>query len=338
VKTIWGKYRHNKLAVFGILYILFCLIISIGGYLFTPDKSTATKEQHVEIGKKKPMYKAWFLLESEPNKSSLKELFITGRQTENSLYLYDNSGDTSFVNMLVANPLLAQGDAKVISKRYWLGTDVYGRDVLSRILLGTRISLSVGLISVMISLVLGVSLGLAAGYFRGWVDNAVMWLINVIWSLPTLLLVIAITFALGKGFWQIFVAVGLTMWVELARIVRGQVFSLRETEYVQAAKMLGYSNIRIMFRHILPNCVGPIVVICAANFASAILLEAGLSFLGLGVQPPFPSWGQMLSENADYIYGGAAHLAIIPGVVIMLLVMSFNFVGNGLRDTLDVKL
>ncbi|MFT5511907.1 MAG: ABC-type dipeptide/oligopeptide/nickel transport system permease subunit [Bacteroidia bacterium] len=338
MKSFWKKYRQNKLALLGLWFIIACLVISIGGYIFTPDKSTSCNEMHVEIDLKKPRYKAWFLKDTVEQTAKFKQYLWTGRRPSNHLYLYDNNGDTSAVNMLVAQPAIENGTREVVSQRFCLGTDVFGRDVLSRIILGTRISLSVGLISVLISLVLGVSLGLAAGYYRGWVDTVVMWLINVIWSLPTLLLVIAITFALGKGFWQIFVAVGITLWVELARIVRGQVFSLRETEYVQAAKMLGYSNIRIMFRHILPNCIGPIVVICAANFASAILLEAGLSFLGLGVQPPFPSWGQMLSENADYIALGAAHLAIAPGIVIMLLVMSFNFVGNGLRDALDVQL
>ncbi len=335
LKEFWQKYKQNGLAVFGLIFICLCAIIALGGYLFTPDKTTSANEMHIEMDRKSPNYVAHFLTDTIKQSSSINKVLVTGYQPLNHLYLYDDNGDTSSVNMLIA---LNSDPSRIEQKRFLLGTDVYGRDVLSRILLGTRVSLSVGLISVLISLILGVSLGLAAGYYRGKVDAIVMWLINVIWSLPTLLLVIAITFALGKGFWQIFVAVGLTMWVELARIVRGQVFSLREQEYIQAARILGYSNARIMFRHILPNCVGPIVVICAANFASAILLEAGLSFLGLGVQPPFPSWGQMLSENADYIALGAAHLAIAPGIAIMLLVMSFNFVGNGLRDALDVKL
>lgn len=287
---------------------------------------------------KKPGYKAWFLSDTSPVQKGVAELFFTGTESDQKVFLHDNQGDTAYASWLKHSATFKENSNRLVSKRYVLGTDVFGRDVFSRLVLGTRVSLSVGVISVFISLVLGILLGLAAGYYRGWVDNVVMWLINVIWSLPTLLLVIAITFALGKGFWQIFLAVGLTMWVELARIVRGQVFSLREMEYIQAAKMLGFSDFRIMLKHILPNCLGPIVVICAANFASAILLEAGLSFLGLGVQPPFPSWGQMLNENYTYIAFGAAHLALAPGIAIMLLVMSFNFVGNGLRDALDVKL
>jgi peptide/nickel transport system permease protein len=224
------------------------------------------------------------------------------------------------------------------SRRYLLGTDKFGRDVLSQLMIGARVSLSVGFISVFISLIIGITLGALAGFFRGWLDNLIIWFINVVWSIPTLLLVIAITFALGKGFWQVFVAVGLTMWVEVARVVRGQILSVREKEFVEAGKALGFSNFRIISKHILPNIMGPVIVISAANFAAAILIEAGLSFLGIGVQPPMPSWGTIIKENYPYIILDSAHLAILPGVAIMLLVLAFMIIGNGLRDALDVKI
>jgi len=228
-------------------------------------------------------------------------------------------------------------DDYIISRRFLLGTDRFGRDLLSRLLIGTRVSLSVGFISVFISLVIGIFLGALGGYFRGGVDDIIVWFINVIWSIPTLLLVIAITFALGKGFWQVFVAVGLTMWVEVARVVRGQILSVREKEYVEAGKALGFSNFRIIFRHILPNVLSPVIVISAANFAAAILIEAGLSFLGIGVQPPMPSWGSMIKENYAYIILDSAYLAILPGIAIVLMVLAFMIIGNALRDALDVK-
>ena len=226
----------------------------------------------------------------------------------------------------------------LINKRFILGTDRYGRDVLSQLIIGTRVSLSVGFISVLISLVIGILLGALSGFFKGWLDNLIVWFINVVWSIPTLLLVIAITFALGKGFWQVFIAVGLTMWVEVARVVRGQILSIREKEFVEAGRALGFKNSRIIFRHILPNVMGAVIVISAANFASAILMESGLSFLGIGVQPPMPSWGMMIKENYGYIILDAAYLAILPGLAIMVVVLAFMIMGNGLRDALDVKI
>ncbi|HEX8459978.1 MAG TPA: ABC transporter permease, partial [Segetibacter sp.] len=225
----------------------------------------------------------------------------------------------------------------IVTKQFLLGSDRFGRDILSRLIVGTRVSLGVGLIAVTISVILGIFLGSLAGYFRGKTDDIIMWFINVIWSIPTLLLVFALTLLLGKGFWQVFIAVGLTMWVNVARLVRGQVIAVRELEYIEATRALGYSHARTIFFHILPNILGPVMVIAASNFASAIVIEAGLSFLGVGVQPPQPSWGLMIKENYNFIITHNPVLAIAPGIAIMILVLAFNLLGNGLRDALNVR-
>jgi len=195
----------------------------------------------------------------------------------------------------------------------------------------------VGLVTVILSLIIGVFLGAIAGYFGGRTDNIIMWLVNVVWSIPTLLLVFAITLLLGKGFWQVFIAIGLTTWVNVARLIRGQVLAIKQLEYIEAGKALGFSAARIIIRHILPNVAGPVIVIAASNFATAIVIEAGLSFLGVGVQPPQPSWGLMIKENYNFIITQNPMLALAPGFAIMLLVLAFNMVGNGLRDALQVK-
>ncbi|PJJ80534.1 ABC transporter permease [Mucilaginibacter auburnensis] len=225
----------------------------------------------------------------------------------------------------------------ITQKTFLLGSDLYGRDILSRLILGARISLSVGIMAVVISLLVGVTIGALAGYFGGWVDNVLSWLMNILWSLPALLLVLAISFALGKGLWQIYIAVGLSMWVEVARLVRGQVISLKQTEYIEAVRALGFGNTRIIIRHILPNISGPVMVMASSNFASAILLEAGLSFLGFGAQPPTPTWGGMIREHYGYIIMDAAYLSVVPGLAIMLIVYAFNLVTVALRDAFDIK-
>jgi peptide/nickel transport system permease protein len=224
----------------------------------------------------------------------------------------------------------------IVEKTYLLGTDKQGRDMLSRLMAGTIVSLSVGLIAVLISLIIGLFFGAIAGYFRGWIDDLIMWFINLVWSIPGLLLVISLTLIIGKGFTTIFFAVGLTMWVELARIVRGQILSIREKEFIIASRALGYSNFRIIWRHIFPNILGPVIVICASNFAAAILIEAGLSFLGIGVQIPMPSWGFMIEQHKGLIMDAdKAYLALLPGLAIIILVFAFMTLGNGLRDALD---
>ncbi len=225
----------------------------------------------------------------------------------------------------------------ISEKTFLFGTDKYGRDLLSRILVGARISFFIGFVAVFISLFIGVFMGSVAGYFGGKIDTLIMWFINVTWSIPTLLLVIAITLTLGKGFWQVFIAVGLTMWVEVARVVRGQIISAKEMQYVTAAKALGFNHFRIITKHILPNIMAPVIVISAANFAAAILIESGLSFLGIGAQPPMASWGAMIKDHYNYIILGKPYLALIPGLCIMILVMAFMLIGNAFRDALDVK-
>lgn len=249
-----------------------------------------------------------------------------GLQKEYSLSIFPNASSVEEI----PNKYISE-------KKFLLGTDKYGRDLLSRMLIGIRISLAIGFVAVFISLVIGITLGAIAGYFGGKVDAAIMWLINVTWSIPTLLLVIAITLALGKGFWQVFIAVGLTMWVEVARVVRGQVMGVKQMQYVTAARALGFNDFRIIVKHILPNSMAPVIIISAANFAGAILIESGLSFLGIGAQPPMPSWGGIIKDHYAYIILGKPYLALIPGLAIMSLVTAFMLIGNALRDAMDVR-
>lgn len=225
------------------------------------------------------------------------------------------------------------------TRTYHLGTDKAGRDILSRLLLGTRVSLSIGFVAVLISLFVGIIMGSLAGFFGGKIDDFIMWIMTIVWSIPGIMLVIAISLALqSKGVWVAFVAVGLTMWVDVARVVRGQIMSIKEKMYIESARALGFRSIRIIFFHILPNTLGTLIVIGNTNFASAILLEAGLSFLGLGVKAPTPSWGMMIRDGYTVIGSeGSWGLVLFPSLFIMLTVLAFYLLGNGLRDAYDPK-
>lgn len=343
------KFKQNKLGLLSFWYIIFCGCIAVFCYALSPDNSSNANQMHLEIHSKKPGFKTTLLEIPTKSKQSFLNFLLFGdatpalevpiesyRITENALLvttLADKFSEKSYALNLFTAPV----ETYIKEKTYYFGTDRYGRDLLSRMLIGTRISFFIGFIAVFISLVIGISTGALAGYFGGKTDAVIMWIINVTWSIPTLLLVIAITLALGKGFWQVFIAVGLTMWVEVARVVRGQMISAKEMQYVEAAKALGFSNLRIIFKHILPNIMAPIIVISAANFAGAILIESGLSFLGIGAQPPTPSWGGIIKDHFNYIILGKPFLAVIPGLAIMSLVMAFMLTGNTLRDALDVK-
>lgn len=353
-KLALQKFKKNFWGVFSFYFIVFVGLVSVFAYLFAPDNSRHANQMHVSIHSKAPGFSVTLLvLPSQfKNEQGFFDKVFFGKNnttTEIPISQYSISGNTINYTEYASDNLKGIEKAYIIKdsnikpetlitqKTFYLGTDKYGRDLLSRILVGARISFFIGFVAVFISLFIGVFMGSVAGYFGGKVDAFIMWIINVTWSIPTLLLVIAITLALGKGFWQVFIAVGLTMWVEVARVVRGQIISAKEMQYVTAARALGFNNFRIITKHILPNIMAPVIVICAANFAAAILIESGLSFLGIGAQPPMASWGAMIKDHYNYIILGKPYLAIIPGLCIMLLVMAFMLIGNALRDALDVK-
>ena len=353
------KFKKNFWGVFSFWFIVALIFISVFAYVFAPDHSENANQMHLSIHSKSPGFEVKMLSiplnEKQENKLSYyffgfpnntTEIPIINFQVNNNTLIYTEfSDDTTLAQTkeigLAKFPgftsIKEVAEQNIKTQKFYLGTDKYGRDLLSRMIIGSRISLSIGFIAVFISLIVGIFFGALGGYFGGKVDAFVMWLVNIIWSIPTLLLVIAITLTLGKGFWQVFVAVGLTMWVEVARVVRGQVISLKEMQYITAAKALGFGHFRIIFNHILPNIMAPVIVISAANFASAILVESGLSFLGLGAQPPIPSWGGMIKDHYSYIILGKPYLAVVPGLAIMFLTLAFMMVGNALRDALDVK-
>jgi len=368
-KKVWLKFKRNKFALGGLAFILLLMLMGVLGYLIMPDDSPNANTMHLQLTNKKPGRSFQFLIISKNPKiqkvnffekmlygqeSDFKSIPITSyRIANNDVYVREYIGDdekaeetkynlrdlcsTCGPNSKLGTPEMLFVKNNIYKQTFLLGTDIYGRDLLSRLILGIRVSLSVGLMAVLISLFIGVSLGAIAGYFGGRVDAAISWFMNVVWSLPSLLLVIAISFALGKGFWQIFIAVGLSTWVDVARLVRGQVMALKEVEFVEAARALGFSTSRTIIKHILPNIAGPILVVASSNFASAILLETGLSFLGFGAQPPMPSWGSMIKEHYGYIIMDAAYLAVLPGLAIMFTVYAFNVLAIGLRDAFDVK-
>ena len=353
------KFKKNFWGVFSFWFIVLLIFVSLFAYVFAPDHSQNANQMHLSIHSKSPGFEVQMLSiplqEKESNKLSYYFFGFPNTTTEIPVIKYEVKGNKLIYTEFSDDATLAQTKEigldkfkgyksitevtkqNIKTQKFLLGTDKYGRDLLSRMLVGSRISLSIGFIAVFISLIVGIFFGALGGYFGGKTDAFVMWLVNIIWSIPTLLLVIAITLTLGKGFWQVFVAVGLTMWVEVARVVRGQVISLKEMQYITAAKALGFGHFRIIFNHILPNIMAPVIVISAANFASAILVESGLSFLGLGAQPPIPSWGGMIKDHYSYIILGKPYLAVVPGLAIMFLTLAFMMVGNALRDALDVK-
>lgn len=358
--SIIKKLFKKKAAIAALIVIFVAILLAIFAYPIVPDKTPDANNMVVELSARPSGYKQQFLrvpkalketppsyivqvftgfpdafqyvpinsFEIKDNKEVLVNHYIDEGLSDTLSYTFEQLGINNRDELIKQN---------IIYKRFWLGTDRYGRDILSRLIVGARVSMAVGIVSVILSISIGIFLGVIAGWYRGWVDNVIMWLINILWSIPTLLLVFAITLTLGKGFWEIFIAIGLTSWVSAARLIRGQVLQIKELDYITAARTTGASDFRILYKHVLPNISGPIIVIAAANFATAILTEASLSFLGIGVQPPTPSWGLMIKEHYNFLIAGNPMPALIPGFAIMILVFAFNILGNALRDAIDVR-
>ncbi len=266
--------------------------------------------------------------------------------SRNQLAMCAGAVVTVLVLMAVLAPLLAPWDPnrpdtkKILippSSKHWLGTDPLGRDVLSRVLYGSRISLSVGFVSVGIAALIGVLLGAAAGYHGGIVDNVVMRLVDLMLVFPRFFLLLAVLAFLKPSIWTIMTVIGLTGWMGVARLVRAEFLTLREREFVIWSESVGAGALRIIFRHILPNAIAPILVAMTLGIPAAILTEAGLSFLGLGVQPPYATWGNILNDGRDYIEI-AWWMTLYPGLAILITVLSYNLMGEGIRDALDPRL
>lgn len=359
-QKIIEKLRRNFPAVAGLIVIGLSIFTAIFAYVIVPDNTPNANEQFPSLALQAPGFSVQMLVLKKENQNSSSFLngFFNGKEriyelipiqnctsTNNetiTITKYNPYNESGFKENIPSSSVYKKNGVPVIKiKQFILGTDNLGRDVFSRLIVGARVSLIVGFIAVLVATLVGIFIGSIAGFYRGWVDKLVMWKLSVFWSIPTLLLAMALYIGLkdffASSYLIIITAIGLTMWVEMARVVRGQIFALREIQFVEAAHSLGFSDFRVMFRHIVPNLIGPIVVIMSSNFANAILIEAGLSFLGLGIQPPSPSWGGMLSEFKDMVGTNLSYLAIFPGFLIMLLVLSFNLVGNGLRDAIDIK-
>lgn len=332
---VWKRLKKNKGAVVAMIVLAIMILSALAAPFITPfDPTTQILEYSVKPAgfQGTVFYKVNPSDPTTPSIIAVKDYLLRG----DSVFYRDPAGEAYTISR---STLRGSTENEFVGHpTFLLGTDRFGRDIFTRLIYGMRVSLSVGLISESIALIIGIFLGALAGYYRGRVDDGIMWLVNVVWSFPTILLVVAFSVLLGKGYWQTFVAIGISSWVDIARIVRGQFFTIREQEYIEATRALGYGTFRTMFRHMLPNAIGPIIVLSSAGFATAIIAEASLSFIGLGVQPPTPSWGQMIKDGYGYIALGTNWgMTVFPSIAMAIGVLVLNVFGDGLRDAFDPK-
>ncbi len=325
--TVWHRFRNNHLAMTGLVIAIILGLIALGAPILANDRPLIVYQKGSFIFP--------FLTDSNPD-NNWKYL----RKHKDPLAIFQRLEEGWILWAPVPYSPTEHDLMEILSppsKKHWFGTDDRGRDVLSRMIYGARISLSVGFVAVGIAAIVGIVLGGVAGYFGGFVDMVVNRLIEVLLTIPTFFLIIAVITFLPPSIYNIMVVIGLTGWTGIARFVRAEFFKLKELDFVLALKALGASHWRIIFFHMLPNAMAPVIVAIVFGIAGAILTESGLSFLGFGVPPPTPSWGDILSQSRDYVEF-AWWLTLFPGFAIFITITAYNLIGEGLRDAMDPKL
>ena len=315
----WRRLRRNPLSLGGLVIIAFLFVVSFLSPVLANNKPIALKKDGRWFFPSVFRYKEFSAL------TNFKTMQAETKIMPPVPWAYDESDED-----IVENPAPP-------SRAHWMGTDPIGRDLLSRVIHGTGVSLKVGFLSVGISLFIGIIVGSLAGFYGGWIDMIFSRIIEVMQCFPTFFLILTVIAFVGPSIWKVMVVIGVTTWTGLARMVRGEFLALRDREFVLAARVLGASDARIIFRHVLPNALAPVFVSATLGVASAILVESTLSYLGLGVQPPDPSWGNLISEGQQYIRS-CWWLSIFPGSMILVTVLSYNLFGEGLRDALDPRM
>lgn len=326
------KFRKHRLAFIAFHILILIVLTAVFANVLSPHPPD---RQILEFSSQGILFSPNVIYIKEANGIVIIPVKQLKEDTESSLIFLDYTDNLKEIDKKI---IIKENNSYLSRMHFLLGTDKFGRDILSRLIFGSRISVSVGIISQFIALIIGILLGALAGFYRRSTDKIIVWLINVVWAFPSILLVIAISIVLGKGYWQAFVAIGLSSWIEIARITRGQIFSIRESEYVEAARSLGISDFKIILKHVIPNAISPVIITSTVGLANAVIFEASLSFLGMGVQPPTASWGQMVFDGYKYMITGANYnLVLLPSIAILILVFSINMVGDGLKDSLDPK-
>jgi len=329
-RVVVGQLRHDPTALVGLGLVLLVVFAGLLAPILAP---LGPDTQVLEFRNQPPGFKGEVIMyHLEPN-LPIQTIAVSSVNILTNMIVYQDQLGRTFS---LDRSQLVGSEEKDWHRtyRYWLGTDNFGRDVLSRLLYGARISLVVGFSASTLSLLVGVFLGAMAGFYGGWLETLIMRFTDIMFGFPTLLFLIAITAAFEPNLTVVFFAIGFVSWPGMARLMRGQVVSVKNREYIQAARVLGFSKQRILWKHVVPNCLAPVIVTYTLGIAGAIMAEASLSFLGLGAQPPIPSWGAMINGGKDFLRV-APWISMMPGFAIAICVLGFNLLGEGLRDALD---